>query len=166
MTVKANRDLAGESANAKAARTAKWATTMTKWRIAFDTGGRTIGSRTIRRAVRWQIVTFAGEQGSESRGIVDFVAIRKNHHHESAILRRGDLFEIVIVQVKGGSARWPSGNDLQRLRAVGHRYHAKAVVLAEWKKGRAPQFYTLSRTQPKGDPRAAWKAVDPGQLFK
>ncbi len=32
----------------KAARTAKWAVTMAKWRIGFVTGGRILGGKTVR----------------------------------------------------------------------------------------------------------------------
>ena len=37
----------------KAARTARWAITMAKWRIGFDTGERIIGSRKSPASRRW-----------------------------------------------------------------------------------------------------------------
>jgi hypothetical protein len=60
------------SAQQKAARTARWAVTMTKVRI------RRVVART-----RWQLVTFFGVKGGESAGVVDqgtaqFLAIKKN----------------------------------------------------------------------------------------
>jgi len=123
---------------------------MAKWRIGFETGGtllrkgrRDASGRPVAHARRWQLVAFNGPNGGESRGIVDFLAIRKDHrdHGKGSPFKRGDLFEIVLVQVKGGSADWPNDEDLQRLRAVRRRYRARAVVLAEWEKGTQPTFY-------------------------
>jgi hypothetical protein len=118
-----------------AAYTGKWAVTMTKVRI--------------RQAVahspypRWHLLTFAGKGGKESRGVVDLIAIRKNHATPRKGLKRGDAFQIVLIQVKGGYAAQPTAEDGQRLRAVGHLHHAQWILLAAWKKGEAPRFYTL-----------------------
>src|SRR5512135_2066335 len=101
----------------KAQRTAGWARTTTKWLITY----------TGRRGARWQVVNFTGPAGQESRGIVDLVAIRKDHRHEGRSLQRGDLFDIVLIQVKGGAARWPTADDVRRLRAV--RAHHRARTL-------------------------------------
>jgi hypothetical protein len=145
----------------KAARTAKWATTMTKWSIAFDTAGKTVGSKRVKAARRWQLVAFNGPKGGESRGIVDLLAIRKDHREPGKMpFNRGDLFEIVLVQVKGGSAARPSAEDLERLRAVARRYRAKDVVLAAWKQGAKPEFFRLKRGR--FDPHR----IDPGTVFK
>ena len=97
----------------KAAQTAKWATTMTKWLV----------SRTKSRT-NWQLVEFTGPGGRESRGIVDLLAIRKDHRASGDDLKRGDLFEIILLQIKGGSARWPSRNDILRLRQVARHHRA------------------------------------------
>jgi hypothetical protein len=78
----------------KAIRTAKWATTMTRWSIGFETGGRRLGSRTVKPTRRWQLVGFPGPAGRESAGIVDLMAIRKNHSKPNGRFKRGDLFEI------------------------------------------------------------------------
>ena len=124
------------AANAKAARSAKWATTMTKWLIAKNKGRTT-----------WQIVSFCGPNGCESVGIVDLLAIRKDHNLPSKPgLKRGDLLELVLIQVKGGGAAWPSHEELLRLRKVARHYRAKHVVLAAWKKGKQPTFYRMKRT--------------------
>ena len=101
----------------KAAQTAKWATTMTKWLV----------SRTKSRT-NWQLVEFSGPGGFESRGIVDLLAIRKDHRTSGVDLKRGDLFEIILLQIKGGSARWPSRNDILRLRQVARHHRATEVV--------------------------------------
>ena len=70
---------------------------------------------------------FFGKDGGESRGIVDLLAIRKDHRSPPTGLKRGDLFEIVLVQIKGGSARWPTRSDILRLRQVARHYHAKTA---------------------------------------
>ena len=117
----------------KAQRTARWARTMTKWLITYSR----------RRGVKWNFVEFGGETGSESRGIVDLVAIRKDHKANRSSLKRGDLFDIVLIQTKGGRAKSPSTSDIGRLRCVAAFHRAKAVVLAEWKKGKSPELYQL-----------------------
>lgn len=105
----------------KAARTAKWATTMTKWSIAFDTGGKT-RRNDPKAGRRWQLVAFNGPHGGESRGIVDFTAIRKDHReHGQDPFKRGDLFEIVLVQVKGGGR---GATELGRFGALTRRREA------------------------------------------
>ena len=72
---------------------------------------------------------------------MDLLAIRKDHVH--ADFPRGDLFEMILIQVKGGRSPWPTEQDIKRLRAVAKRYHSKAVVLAQRKAGRMPTFYRL-----------------------
>lgn len=128
---------------------------MTKWLITYTNAG-----------VAWQLVTFAGPGGRESRGIVDLIAIRKNHLSGRTGLERGDLFEIVLIQIKGGSAAWPSPEDIARLRAVKRHHRAKHVVLAAWKKGKQPELYKLGRAR-SGRPRHAscWQPVSPDEVF-
>ena len=89
-----------KTAQRKAARTARWAVTMTKVRI------RRVLSRT-----RWQLVTFSGKSGGESVGAVDLVALRKDHGKPIAGTKRGDNFQIILIQVKGGSAAMPTADD-------------------------------------------------------
>jgi hypothetical protein len=75
-----------------AAYTEKWAVTMTKVRI--------------RQAVahapfpRWHFVSFAGPDGGESRGVVDLIAIRKDHAERKG-LKRGDTFQIILIPGQG-----------------------------------------------------------------
>lgn len=131
----------------KAHKTARWARIMTKWLITY----------TRRRGAKWNLVEFGGETGSESRGIVDLVAIRKDHKSIQKGVKRGDLFDIVLVQAKGGKAKGPSSADKNRLLRVATHHRARAVVLAEWKKGASPVFYRLvSQT---------WQQVDPIDIF-
>jgi hypothetical protein len=101
----------------------------------------------IRKAIcrtKWQLVTFLGPNGGESIGIVDLVAIRKHHAAPSREnLKRGDLFEIILIQVKGGTAAWPTFDEILRLREVGRFYRAKAILLASWKPGKQVDFLRL-----------------------
>src|SRR5258708_18021130 len=112
------------AAQLKAAKTARWAVTMTKVRI------RRVLSRT-----RWQLGTFNGMAGGESVGVVDLLAVRKDHGKPIAGTKRGDNFQIILIQVKGGGAAMPTADDATRLRAVAKRHRATRVLLASWKKG-------------------------------
>jgi len=133
-------------AQKKSAKTAKWSKTMTKFIINYSSKRR------------WQMVSFDGPGGCESRGIVDLIAIRKDHKINAPGLKRGDLFEIILIQVKGGSARRPSAEDIERLKKVGRHYKAKHLVLAEWKKGSGTILFKLDRSR--------WSAVDPREVFE
>ncbi len=93
--------------------------------------------------------------GSSDR-IVDLLAIRRDHSERPGF-PRGDLFELILVQVKGGASRMATQEDVKRLKAVAKVYRARSVVLAAWKKGRAPTFFVLAR---KG-----WVGTDVRQLF-
>ena len=128
--------------------TEKWAVTMAK------VGMRRNGARTPRP--RWQFAIFYGPGGRESRGVVDVIAIRKDHDEPPAPgLKRGDVFEIVLMQVKGGSASKPTEDDGKRLRIVKRMYKARHVILATWKKGKQANFYLL-RSNAKRD-AIGWK---------
>jgi hypothetical protein len=123
----------GHKAAQKALKTARWARIMTKWLIRHSSKG----------GVKWQLVDFNGKKGQESKGIVDLIAIRKDHKKPEKGGHRGDLFEIVLIQVKGGSANFPSADDLDRLRAVKQHHRAGKVVLAEWKQATKLCLYVL-----------------------
>jgi hypothetical protein len=123
-----------KEAQQKAARTARWAVTMTKVRI------RQVVSRT-----RWQLVTFYGKSGAESVGVVDMLAIRKDHSASLGAMRRGDALQIILIQVKGGTAARPTAEDATRLRAVAKRHGACDVLLATWKQGTKAHFFRLRR---------------------
>lgn len=132
---------------AKAQYSAKWANTMTKWLI----------SREHKGGPKWRLVNFSGPTGAESRGIVDLIAIRKDHSDPPAPLKKGDLLEVVLIQVKGGNAKRPDSSDIERLKIVGDRYQAKAIVLASWKKGKELRIERLD-----GDD---WKEVEASAVF-
>jgi hypothetical protein len=127
-----------------AAYTERWAVTMTKVRIR----------QVMARAPwpRWNLLTFSGQEGGESRGVVDLIAIRKNHGTPRQGTKRGDTFQIILIQVKGGNAAKPTTEDTKRLRAVARHHHADDVLLAVWKKGKAPRFFSL-------DPKLRWSEI-------
>jgi hypothetical protein len=133
-----------KEAQQKAALTARWAVTMVKVRI------RRVASRT-----RWQLVTFYGKSGGESVGVVDLLAIRKDHGEPVHGTRRGDALQIILIQVKGGSAAKPTPEDATRLRAVVKRHGARHALLATWKKGTAARFFRLRRESA----RDAWTEI-------
>lgn len=88
-----------------------------------------------RHAKRWQFIDFLGPKGREAAGVVDILAMRKSGKAAALgadVLRRYDLFDIVLIQVKGGSAPWPSDEDVERLLAVAAHYHAQKVALYQW----------------------------------
>jgi hypothetical protein len=116
------------------AQTQRWAVTMTKVRIR----------QAVSRAPfpRWHLLSFGGPTGSESRGVVDLIAIRKDHSQPPDGMKRGDAFQIILIQVKGGYAAHPTAEDGKRLRAVARRHHAHKVLLASWKKGKAARFFS------------------------
>jgi hypothetical protein len=133
---------------------------MTKWAIRFSSSGRRAGTGL---AKRWQFVGFAGPNGSESRGIVDLLAIRRDHITADHRFRLGDLFEIVLIQIKGGTAPWPTFDDICRLRAVQRYYRARAVVLASWRRGAEPKFYVFKRLT--ADRKVAWSETPAVAIF-
>lgn len=115
---------------------------------------KALGSRA---ASRWKFVSFRGKKGGEWCGIVDVLAIRKDTSNPSKEgLKRGDLFDIIIIQVKGGKARPPSPSDIQRLKLVAAYYRAKHIVLYEWKKEKMSQFKVWDRR---------WKPLKAADIF-
>jgi hypothetical protein len=126
-----------ETPSGKAARTARWAVTTTKVRI------RRVKSRT-----RWQFVTFLGKARSESAGIIDLLAGPKDHRAPKVkAAKRGDALDIILIQVKGGSARMPTAGDLKRMELVAQQLNARHILIASWKKGSEAKFFSY---EPKG----------------
>ncbi|HWO89201.1 MAG TPA: hypothetical protein VNL98_08620 [Gemmatimonadales bacterium] len=131
----------------KAHHTAKWARTMTKWLVTY----------TRRKGAKWNLVDFGGKTKSEARGIVDLIAIRKDHRRDGPGLKRGDLFEIVLIQTKGGSAPRPTPDDVARLKGVARHHRARTIVLAEWRRGKYLELFKLNRSR--------WRSVSPDEVF-
>lgn len=84
------------------------------------------------------------------------MAIRKDHVTNVLGLKRGDLFEVILIQTKGGTAPRPTHEDVSRLSKVARHYGAE-VVLAEWKKGKQ-----LDLSQLKGK---SWVRVVAADIF-
>ncbi len=120
-------------AQERAQRTATWAKTMTKVIIRKNNKG----------GPAWKVVDFLGPARSESRGIVDLLAIRKSHQLADLPLKRGDLFEMILIQVKGGTAKRPTDEEIERLELVRKAYDAKTILLSEWKRGSEARFFEL-----------------------
>ena len=131
----------------KAHHTAKWARTMTKWLVTYSR----------RTGAKWNLVDFGGKTRAEARGIVDMIAIRKDHRHDGPALKRGDLFEIVLIQTKGGSAPRPTPEDVARLSRVAKHHGAMAVVLAEWRRTEKLELFKLHGKH--------WQSVSPDEIF-
>jgi hypothetical protein len=130
--------------------TERWAVTMAQVAIR----------RSAARAPwpRWQFASFDGPAGRESGGVVDLIAVRKDHRLKGepvSGLKPGDPLEIVLIQVKGGSAAKPTAADAERLRLVQSLHKARHVVLASWKRGNEAKCYLL---RPKRNGKVAgWK---------
>ena len=135
------------SSGQKAKKTGQWAKIMAKWLITYSSKGKP-----------WKIVSFEGKEGGESRGIVDFIAIRRNHKFSNEKLKAGDIFEIILIQAKGGTASFPTDEEISRLIEVKNYYHAKHIVLANWKKREKLNFYYLINRN--------WKEGDAKEIFK
>lgn len=127
------------------------------WKMA-----NTLAKALARRySKRWQFVDFLGPNGRESSGIVDILAIRKSG--KKPVIdgpKKLDLFEIMVVQVKGGSAPKPTSDEITRLRGVARYYNANEIVLFQWKKGISIKTgYKVLNT------RDEWKAITGTKLF-
>jgi hypothetical protein len=99
-----------------------------------------VSIRRVLAKTRWQLVTFCGKSGGESVGVVDLLAIRKDHGTPTAGTKRGDHLQIILIQVKGGSAAMPTAEDGKRLEVVAKRLDARHILFATWKKGSAARF--------------------------
>jgi hypothetical protein len=92
--------------------------------------------------LRWRFEAFRGPGGRPPAGIVDAIAMRKDHRRAKDG-NRGDRFEFILVQMKGGSAPKPTSKDKERLRRAKAYYKAKEVVLFEWRPNRGVTFSIL-----------------------
>src|SRR4051794_31543276 len=123
--------------------------TLSAVRKAIDTDRWTeimLRALTSRVAKRWRFISFRGSGNREWRGIVDVVAIRKDTGiARNPAFKRGDLFDLILIQMKGGSAGMPTADECRRLLDVKKYYKAKAVVLFQWDRGRKTEFGVLNR---------------------
>ena len=118
----------------KAARTRRQNVAVAKARRNGRVAETLFRALTARLQSRWRLVSFRGRRGGESRGVVDVLAVRRRTRGGAEYgLRSGDLFEFILVQLKGGDAREPSDSDVVRLRTVAGQIGATRVVLYSWK---------------------------------
>jgi hypothetical protein len=131
----------------KAHTTGRWAETMF----------RALSSRV---ASRWKFVSFRGKNKGEWRGVIDLIAIRKSTAQPPGeLLKRGDLFDIILVQVKSGAAAGPTLDDRRRLREVARLYRATAIVQFQWRRRKSSRFFEL-------DEDLQWKPTTSRALFE
>ena len=90
---------------------------------------------------------------------MDMIAIRKDHGNGKLVVDgfRGDLFEIVLIQVKGGGSRLPTAADVDRLMKVKKYYRADRIILAEWKLREKLRLSALHRRR--------WERVEAPEVF-
>ena len=113
-----------------------------------------------RYSYRWQFVDFLGPAGQESAGVVDIVAIRKSGKKPTIEgLKSLDLFDLILIQVKGGSAAMPKVEDVSRLEKVKAHYRADEVVLFEWNKKLALTRFSIL------DDAQGWIEKTPAEIF-
>lgn len=124
----------------------EWAAIVAKARHTGKMANTLAKALAKRYAYRWQFVDFRGPNGEESAGIVDIIAIRKSGKAPTVVgLKKLDLFDIILIQVKGGSARRPTADDVARLKVVGKKYDAQSIVLFEWNEGKKiADFHSLA----------------------
>lgn len=145
--LKAAKTMDYRNRGALAEATAKWAVIMAQVAVR----------RRSARAPwpRWQFVKFLGRGGGESVGVVDLIAVRKDHGRQPPPgLQPGDALQILLLQVKGGNAAKPTERDGKRLRILKGRYKARSVILATWMKSGDAKFYCL---RPRVSADVGWK---------
>ena len=137
----------------------EWAEIVSKARNTGKMANTLAKALAKRYSYRWQFVDFRGPDGEESGGIVDIVAIRKCGKKPTVKgLKRLDLFDIILIQVKGGSAKSPTDSDIRRLQVVRDEYKAEGIVLFEWKDKTVAQFKELKDS-------GEWSATTAAKLF-
>ena len=133
----------------KAIYTDKWTQTM-------------FNHQTNKMAYRWKFQHFRGKKKRDSRGVVDVLAMRRNTADpKKPPLEANDLFEFILVQLKGGEAPMPLQKDLVRLWAVRDHYDAKDIVLFERRKSKC----TFSVLRKIGNEEFEWVKSDRKSIF-
>jgi hypothetical protein len=99
----------------QAAHTRKWRQAAEK---AHATGRRakTFAKYALGQA-GWRVVSFDTPRGYEHKGVIDLVAVRRNN-------RSPDELTVMLVQVKGGSAR-VTAEEIARLRVAAKRLRVR-----------------------------------------
>ena len=79
------------------------------------------------------------------QSLVETLRARREAPQRRRVQPRGDALQIILIQVKGGTAARPTPADATRLRAVAKRHGACDFLLATWKKGMEARFFRLRR---------------------
>ena len=116
------------TAGQKAAKTRKWRSAALKAH-ATARNAKTFARYALTKTC-WRVVSLDSRSGHEYKGVVDLVAIKRNN-------RRPDELTVMLVQVKGGSAR-VSASEVARLRAATER--VKVTWNVAEKPGRTVRF--------------------------
>jgi hypothetical protein len=116
------------SAGQKAAHTRKWRRASAKAH-ATARNAKTFARYALSKA-GWRVVSFDTPNGYEYKGVVDLVAIKRNN-------RSPDELTVMLVQVKGGSARVTAAERL-RLRIAAKK--VKTTWNVAEKPGRTVRF--------------------------
>jgi len=114
-------------------------------------------------APRTQFVEFTGPKGGESNGIVDLLAIKKNHDQEKTKnigCNVNDLLDIIHIQVKGGDSSIPTPDDKRRMKIVSKYYQCRETLLSEWNPAKYSEV-KFSRLNPQNE----WERVDEKTIF-
>ena len=138
----------------------KWLDAAAKSHATWKMANTLLKALAKRYSDRWQFVDFLGPNGRESAGVVDIFAIRKSGRKPlTPGLKALDLFEIQLIQVKGGSAKWPTAQEISRLRLVRQQYDAKEIILFHWRRAECAEFYKLDENDD------AWEQSTAAKLF-
>jgi len=73
---------------------------------------------------------------------------------------------MILIQVKGGNAPWPSLKDIKRMQILARYYNADNVILSNWKNDQL-NFYRLKDTSNtrKYASRDVWISVSANEVF-
>ena len=74
---------------------------------------------------------------------------------------------MILIQVKGGGASWPSLDDIKRLKILSRYYSADKIVLSTWRNEQL-NFYRLKDfdNKKKFTSKEAWvRVASPSEIF-
>src|SRR5579859_4555409 len=69
-----------------------------------DATNKSLTITPLNPCLHWHLLSFTGPDGRYSCGVVDQIAVRKDHSEPFLGTKRGDALRIILMQVKGGSA--------------------------------------------------------------
>jgi len=104
----------------------------------------------------WHVVNFLGQGKAEARGIVDLLAIRNSHTESGSPLKRGDLFEVVLIQANSFVASENSRAE-NRASACSTRAISRDMAAAPGLRSRSPMtsYTRMGSRDPSGNTHRA-----------